>query len=51
LNYWAGRSWGLGLDGSYHVAFTDDELFPYDKASFVGVAAGLRFRFSPGTSQ
>ena len=51
LNYWVGRAWGLGLDGSYHVAFTDDSLFPYDKATFVGVAAGLRFRFSPGTSQ
>ena len=51
LNYWMGRSWGLGLDASYHVAFTDDSLYPYDKASFVAVAAGLRFRFSPGATQ
>jgi opacity protein-like surface antigen len=51
LNYWAGRSWGLGLDASYHVAFTDESLFAYDKASFFSIAAGLRFRFTPGTTQ
>ena len=50
VNYWVGRSWGLGLDGAYHVAFTDNSLFAYDKASFFALAAGLRFRFS-GASQ
>ena len=51
VNYWVGTSWGLGLDAAYHVAFTDEDLYPYDQASFFAIAAGLRFRFAPGASQ
>jgi Outer membrane protein beta-barrel domain len=51
LNYWVGRTWGLGADVSYHAAFVDEDKFPYDTASYFAIQGGLRFKLTPSSSQ
>jgi outer membrane protein W len=45
INYWVGRSWGIGITGAYHATFLDDDTFPTRvNSSFYAVTGGLLFK-------
>ena len=44
-NFWLGPSFGLGADVTYHLVWPDEEELGHDNASFIGLQAGLRYKF------
>jgi opacity protein-like surface antigen len=48
-NVWLGPSFGLGADVTYHAVWPDEDEIGHDNASFLGIQAGLRYKFGvPG---
>lgn len=44
-NFWLGPAFGLGADVTYHAVWPDEEELGHDNASFIGLQAGLRYKF------
>lgn len=44
-NFWLGPSFGLGADVTYHAVWPDEDEIGHDNASFIGLQAGLRYKF------
>ena len=44
-NYWFGPAFGFGADVTYHAVWPDENDIGHDNASFLGLQAGLRYKF------
>jgi opacity protein-like surface antigen len=44
-NFWLGPAFGIGADLTYHAVWPDEDEIGHDNASFLGLQAGLRYKF------